>query len=358
VLNGEANESLERYRAAILDNGDAAVKTREDLIALARVFSASTANLDALIDKMIPATSRTIGLTEAYNRLRTAAQGTFAKLAEGAPKDEGPVSPPAGLFDVLGASGAAVESMFVGVVPALTDALAQAGPILTKFTDEATREFNSFSGGVSAATDQYLESLSDRNLGFGAASEAFGALEGGIDQFSTALANGEKDFSQFAKGLIKQLAAIAIKTLALKAIGGIFGGAGTAGGNSAGGGLLGALGFATGGVGPGPLVASAPLGNLPIKAYANGGIARSPQVGIFGEGRSNEAFVPLPDGKRIPVEDRGGGGAMTINLQVESLDPKRASDVILENMPQIQAQLAASIMSGSDGKLARAVGRG
>lgn len=42
-------------------------------------------------------------------------------------------------------------------------------------------------------------------------------------------------------------------------------------------------------------------GPVPLNAYANGGIANSPQMAIFGEGRMPEAYVLLPDGKRIPV---------------------------------------------------------
>jgi hypothetical protein len=40
---------------------------------------------------------------------------------------------------------------------------------------------------------------------------------------------------------------------------------------------------------------------LPTTKYATGGIASSPQIAIFGESSGNEAFVPLPDGKTIPV---------------------------------------------------------
>ncbi|TXN40447.1 transglycosylase SLT domain-containing protein [Methylobacterium sp. WL30] len=46
-------------------------------------------------------------------------------------------------------------------------------------------------------------------------------------------------------------------------------------------------------------------GPVPLNAYANGGVANSPQMAIFGEGRMNEAYVPLPDGKRIPVAMAG-----------------------------------------------------
>lgn len=42
-------------------------------------------------------------------------------------------------------------------------------------------------------------------------------------------------------------------------------------------------------------------GPAALNRYANGGIANSPQVSIFGEGRTPEAYVPLPDGRSIPV---------------------------------------------------------
>jgi hypothetical protein len=36
-------------------------------------------------------------------------------------------------------------------------------------------------------------------------------------------------------------------------------------------------------------------------AFANGGTVTGPTLGLIGEGRYNEAIVPLPDGKSIPV---------------------------------------------------------
>ena len=57
-----------------------------------------------------------------------------------------------------------------------------------------------------------------------------------------------------------------------------------------------------------------------MKKFARGGVARS--ASIFGEA-GPEAAVPLPDGRRIPVDlsmpKRGGGGSdvVTINLQAD-----------------------------------------
>jgi len=53
-------------------------------------------------------------------------------------------------------------------------------------------------------------------------------------------------------------------------------------------------------------------GKMPLKTYSTGGIADSAQVAIYGEGSMNEAFVPLPDGKTIPVTMNGGGGSNVI----------------------------------------------
>jgi hypothetical protein len=53
------------------------------------------------------------------------------------------------------------------------------------------------------------------------------------------------------------------------------------------------------------------LGSLPLKAYSNGGVASTPQLALFGEGKMNEAYVPLPDGRSIPVTFSGGGTGAT-----------------------------------------------
>lgn len=56
-------------------------------------------------------------------------------------------------------------------------------------------------------------------------------------------------------------------------------------------------------------------GPLPLRKYAGGGIARSPQLAMFGEGSTPEAYVPLPDGRAIPVKVSGQSGT-TINQTI------------------------------------------
>ena len=53
-------------------------------------------------------------------------------------------------------------------------------------------------------------------------------------------------------------------------------------------------------------------GPLPLHTYASGGIADRPQLAVFGEGRRPEAYVPLPDGRSIPVTMQGGGGVTIV----------------------------------------------
>jgi hypothetical protein len=71
-------------------------------------------------------------------------------------------------------------------------------------------------------------------------------------------------------------------------------------------------------------------GPVPLRKYAGGGIASSPQLAMFGEGSTPEAYVPLPDGRRIPVQ-MGGSGGMTITQNIvvgadaDRADVKRAA---------------------------------
>jgi tape measure domain-containing protein len=59
-------------------------------------------------------------------------------------------------------------------------------------------------------------------------------------------------------------------------------------------------------------------GSVPLKRYAAGGIQRAghPAIAMYGEGSSNEAFVPLPDGRSIPVSMKGGSSPPNIAIQV------------------------------------------
>jgi hypothetical protein len=123
------------------------------------------------------------------------------------------------------------------------------------------------------------------------------------------------------QGLGVDLTQVAIRTAVTEPLG-------KAAGNWAKGALAGLIPFADGGV-----MTSA--GPMPLRTYAGGGVASSPQVAIYGEGDMNEAFVPLPDGRRIPVAMKGGGGGR-VTIHNHMVVGEVAS------MAQVQEQLRAS----------------
>jgi len=137
-------------------------------------------------------------------------------------------------------------------------------------------------------------------------------------------------FLDMAAQIIAQQITMMIYGLILKALG-VMGGAvgGGASSNAAGFGgsfdagiaplpnvpdYSGAFKFANGGIASG--------GFIPFRAFANGGMVAGPTLGLVGEGKYNEAIVPLPDGRSIPVQlqdssirdkmggDMAGAGAM------------------------------------------------
>lgn len=62
------------------------------------------------------------------------------------------------------------------------------------------------------------------------------------------------------------------------------------------------------------------FGSLPLHKYARGGIANRPQAALFGEGSMPEAYVPLPDGRTIPVTMSGKGGGTIESIQVNVIN--------------------------------------
>ena len=71
------------------------------------------------------------------------------------------------------------------------------------------------------------------------------------------------------------------------------------------------MGFANGGI-------MTSRGSLPLQMYSSGGVANSPQLALYGEGRTPEAYVPLPDGRSIPVNMKGGNSGPNININIHS----------------------------------------
>ncbi len=126
------------------------------------------------------------------------------------------------------------------------------------------------------------------------------AFNGMTDALTNFVMTGKLDFKSLATSIISDLVRIQIQraiTLPLaNALGSYFG-------------------FASGGV----MTAGGPM---PLRAYASGGVATSPQLALFGEGSRPEAYVPLPDGRSIPVTmsqpagGNSGGDVFNISVNV------------------------------------------
>lgn len=139
----------------------------------------------------------------------------------------------------------------------------------------------------------YTDSVKDLGAALGdVAVNSLQKLEDTLFEFVT---TGKLKFKEFVASILSDLAKLALRLAIVNTIKAVFPGAG----------------FALGGV-------MTQNGPMPLKTYARGGIANSPQLAMFGEGSRPEAYVPLPDGRRIPVAMQGGGGATTVNVSVDA----------------------------------------
>ena len=121
------------------------------------------------------------------------------------------------------------------------------------------------------------------------------SLNMGVEKMFQDLATGAASLKDALKSLfhsiLLDLAKILAKQAAVRAMGAVFG--------LQDGGII---GLANGGV---------------IPRYSGGGIATEPTY-LVGEGQHNEAVVPLPNGKSIPVDMKGAGGTSNITVNVSA----------------------------------------
>lgn len=149
------------------------------------------------------------------------------------------------------------------------------------------------------------------------------AFNGMTDALTEFVMTGKLNFRSLALSIIQDLIRIQIQSAIVgplaKAIGSMFSFGGGAGAGSF------QTDFNTFSAGNTAFAANGGIigsrGHMPLNYFAKGGIANSPQLAVFGEGSRPEAFVPLPDGRSIPVTMNGGIGGSTsvvVNVNVES----------------------------------------
>ena len=172
--------------------------------------------------------------------------------------------------------------------------------------------------------------------------DAFKGMEDAMVNF---VKTGKLDFKSMADSIITDLIRIAVQQSITRPLAAAMG--------------FGSFGFADGGI-------MSSLGPLPLNKYANGGIATTPQLAVFGEGRLNEAFVPLPDGRSIPVSLNGGGGsAAPIHFTIVNQTSAKISDVTEQRISDTERTLiiqeavnsTAAALSDPNSRTSRAMGR-
>jgi lambda family phage tail tape measure protein len=179
--------------------------------------------------------------------------------------------------------------------------------------------------------------LKDGLIGYGESvgtvREAFANLaESGVKKVENSIfdlvTTGTTNYREFAVAILQETTRMIIQQFILKSIMqslGFLGG----GGSSAVAPLSNVSQYSAGSVGFNPLAFTGGFsfanggimtgnGALPLKRYAAGGIATSPQLAMFGEGSRPEAYVPLPDGRTIPVTMKGGGQMGNIVVNVDA----------------------------------------
>ncbi len=70
-----------------------------------------------------------------------------------------------------------------------------------------------------------------------------------------------------------------------------------------------------------------------FQKFARGGIVDRPTLGLIGEGQTNEAVIPMPDNKHVPVQLSGGGGTPVIIIN--AIDTQSFSDAMLNNKASV-----------------------
>ncbi len=96
-----------------------------------------------------------------------------------------------------------------------------------------------------------------------------------------------------------------------------------------------------------------------FRAFANGGTVSGPTLGLIGEGKYNEAVVPLPDGRSIPVQlggksarDLMGGNAPgmpaapSLNMKFETTKINGVEYVSREQLEMAMAETRRASISG------------
>ena len=195
---------------------------------------------------------------------------------------------------------------------------------------------------VKAGIKQGFKDFTDTipELGDAIADVTAGAIANFASGMTSALmsmADGTKSskeaWKDFSRQFIADVGAMIVQMLILQAIKLAFGGAADGGVAEGGVETLASGGVVTSGLGRA----------LPVKGYATGGpIVSSPHVALIGEGSMNEAIVPLPNGRSIPVDMQGSNPNISFNISM--VDTRGVDELLVERQETIRNLIRQSML--------------
>lgn len=184
------------------------------------------------------------------------------------------------------------------------------------------------------AWDKFLEGAKkakDAWTDFNQAAYESGALlvNGPLSALEDTLAAGiaktktwKEAFKDFGRQVVQILAQVIAKLLIVRTMQALFGGFGGGGGET----------FVAQPQALGGTMRGGVTGLKPLRRFAMGGVVRQPTLAIVGEGAAPaEAFVPLPDGRSIPVSFRGGAGGGDVHVNISAMDGADVVRVLRRN---------------------------
>ncbi|MDA8122245.1 MAG: hypothetical protein M0Z38_06740 [Deltaproteobacteria bacterium] len=219
----------------------------------------------------------------------------------------------------------------------------------------------SFEGLKDAVRDYIDASGNEYNRGRDFFDKSVGGMESAIGDFLFAASQGtfkvREMFQSMGLSILKAASEIIAKMIALRIVAGLGSiftpgnsAAGAVGGfGPAGGGASVTAVAALGGIFQGgfqPAFAIPGGGSMPFRAFSSGGIVKRPTVGLVGEGGQNEAVVPLPDGKAIPVKMQGGDERTIVvrnEWTINTLDANGFDQLLASRKSTIDGMMADSL---------------
>jgi tape measure domain-containing protein len=233
----------------------------------------------------------------------------------------------------------------------LTGANLEKGFALSKQVQEAEKFKQNMQSIASSVGNSFGEAFKGIVTGSMTAQQALaGMFQSIADSFADMAAQMIAEFMRMqALGLLKTIFGIVAPALGAGA-GGFSGSAAGFGGSFDAGipaignttDFSGAFKFANGGIAAGGFT-----------AFANGGMVTGPTMGLVGEGRYNEAIVPLPDGKSIPVQLAGGDGGNQIisNITVNVNNGQAQSNATGSNSSEMGRKIEGAVKQVIVGEL-------